>query len=78
MAFRALPRELRVREKGIHVCFVVEGQVGFARSGPGFGPPGFFSWSEPEPEIFRALGFSGFGLSGLFRLSGLLGAKRWC
>ena len=28
--------------------------------GSGYGPPGFFTWSEPEPEIFQALGFSGF------------------
>lgn len=37
MAFRALPRELRVREKGIHVCFVVEGQDG--RAPPSVAPP---------------------------------------
>ena len=47
--------------------------VGFARSGPGFGPPGFFSRSEPEPEIFRALGFSGF--SGFTGFSGFSGQK---
>ena len=40
MAFRALPRELRVREKGIHVCFVVEGQDGRSpRDPPSVAPP---------------------------------------